>query len=200
MVEISEDLYFRWVNSRTVNRMQRCVKYLILVVLFASFLATVPIFPSAETDSASLESSYVIAGDDNKIKLLVIIDRAYYDDFDDDGEEDDVIIEYRIFVLDYSDYDDDWGYERTYHIWAYTTLTLPSGLRYTYFFDFATVEGVEITQVWIDGAQEEGWYKFSIYTDGYDDNVKGDYERIVFDPPGGGLPGPPSIVMKIVQL
>ena len=180
--------------------MQRGVKYLILVVLFASFLAAVPVLASAETDSASLELSYIIADDDYKVKLLVIIDHAYYDDYDNDGEEDDVITEYRIFVLENHDCNDDYRYERAYHIWAYTTLKLPSGLSYTYYFDFTTVEGVEITQVWIDGAQEEGWYTFSIYADGYDEDVKGDYERIVFDPPGGGLPGPPSIDMTIVQL
>ena len=132
--------------------------------------------------------------DGGETGVQVDITRATYLSLEADGVADDIVTDFRVatsralvFQVSY----------------LYCFLELPSGLTYVYVLKvIGTYSQLVLTLGWIDVASESGWYTFYIYAEiaephhshwGYDD--------VYFDPPDGGIPGPPLVqVMSIGYL
>ncbi len=118
--------------------------------------------------------------------VLVDIRQATYLSLEPDGVRDDVITEFRVeasrtlmFQLSY----------------LYCFLELPSGRTYLYILKvIGTYSQLVLTLGWIDVASESGWYTFYIYAEIVEQfHSHWGYDETYFDPPDGGIPGPPLV-------
>ena len=83
--------------------MQRGVKILLVAVFFVSMLAASSNLAALQTQDMSPDITNVMSWDDD-LKLVVIIDQAYYDDYDEDEVEDDVVTSFRVLITDEYNY------------------------------------------------------------------------------------------------
>jgi len=187
MVQNWENLNRMWYIYRVlVKGMQKRQKIMVIGFLFIALIAALPGQVSADSD---------FDDDDECISIVVIT--AEYLDYDNDGYEDDIITIFKVIPPD-----DDWEKGR---IDIDCCVEKPSGKSISAEFSVYTRNGVEITIVWFDWADEPGDYilvikaEASDYDD--DDEVGPGYIAHVFDPPGGSDPGPPVIaIMSIDEL
>ncbi len=160
--------------------MRRQWKLFLLAVVFVSFIAFMP----ADTLAAYYDFR-------DRDALVVIIDEAYYADYDSDGNQDDVVTVFRIMINDID------GNNGQNLVIVSCVLELTSGVEYHFAFEEKTKVGFEATLVWYNTATELGWYDFSVKAvyEGHEG-----FDRIAFDPPGKGGGEPPVIaIARILQ-
>ncbi len=154
---------------------------MIIGFLFITLIAALPGQVSAESD------------DDECISIVVI--KADYLDYDNDGYEDDIITIFKVIPPA----NNDWKKGR---INIECKVEKPSGDSLSIEFEVYTNNGVEITIVWFDWADESGYYILYIEAGASDDEYdwveSADVEH-VFDPPGGSDPGPPVIAIMYID-
>ena len=165
-----------------MNGMQRRYKILVMGFLVIALIAAQPTQVSADRDD-----DY----DDESLSIEVV--RAEYLDYDKDGKEDDIITVFRVITPD-----DEWEKGEIYISCA---VQKPSGDTIGTTFEVYTRDGVEITIVWFNWADEKGDYTLYIKAAADDDDVGPAYMKHVFDPPGGKDVGEPEIaIMNIDEL
>lgn len=168
--------------------MKRQLKLLLLAVVLTSFLAFMPM----DTDAAAVVPLPIDTWSDDDIKLDVIIVDAYYTDFDGDGKEDDIITVFRVVI----DNDDDNSFLSKVKVDC--KITTPSGDSYKFKFDEYTQNGFVATLVWLNTANEPGWYDFGI-SSSISKEIKVN-DELTFDPPGGGDKGElPAISIDSIE-
>jgi hypothetical protein len=123
----------------------------------------------------------VLAVDD--LQLVVIIDQAYYADYDEDGIEDDVVTSFRVLVADDDNFVIGGDSSVNYMLNIQTELVLPSGALSTYDFQVSTTNGVGITLGWVNHATEAGWYDFTVNAECVNVVIDSGKDSVTFDPP-----------------
>ena len=127
--------------------------------------------------------------DKNNDSLLVSITKAVYIDLDLDGQSDDILTEFDIATPA--------GEWNIYLTIIFCELILPSGYAF-YFFTF--VKGdyaiIETSLGWFNCAVEEGWYLIRVHALALGPDAPNyDCGETLFDPPDGGIVGPPEIAI-----
>ena len=178
--------------------MQRGVKILLVAVFFVSMLAASSNLAALQTQDMSPDITNVMSWDDD-LKLVVIIDQAYYDDYDEDEVEDDVVTSFRVLITDEYNYVLGGDYDFILILNISTELTLPSGQSYNFDFQITTSNGVGITLGWVNYVTESGWYEFSVDAVCINSYITPDRDSVEFDPPELD-PGNPEIDMVLKQL
>ncbi len=108
---------------------------------------------------------------------------AYYGDLDNGGYQDDIHV---ILLFDL-------GYYSFYEVLYDITLTLPSGVSYTYTIYFlATYEYIRIDNEFLNYATESGDYQVEITALMVTPSYILDTASCIFDPPGGDGGAPPT--------
>jgi hypothetical protein len=132
--------------------------------------------------------------DDWDESLRIVVDKATYIDYDNDGYEDDILTIFKIITPD-----DDWESGK---IDVSCAVQKPSGGSLAISFSVKTEDGVEITIVWFNFADEAGWYTLYIKAATVkNDDVGPAYIAHKFDPPGGKDNMPPGIdIIDIEEL
>ena len=138
--------------------------------------------------SSSVNSVSAYTPDESKLSAVfnVTILDAGYSDMDGGIDKNDVYV-----ILEFN-----LGYALYYEFDYYITLTLPSGISYTYFvWVIAWVETIQLTNIFYNHATESGNY--SVYIDAlmYYPEYIWDYDFIAFDPPGGSAGGDPEFLV-----
>jgi hypothetical protein len=127
----------------------------------------------------------------NRDVVVVIIDEAYYTDYDNDGKEDDVVT---VFTVIIDDYDGNNG-QNTVEVSC--LLELPSGTEFKFAFEEKTKIGFQATLVWYNTAIEVGWYELRVEASYQAYEA---FDTITFDPPGkGGSESPVICIAGIEQ-
>ena len=112
----------------------------------------------------------------NSVSVSTTVNYANYGDFDGDGYEDDVYINVTI----------DLSGGNVYNFDYYLTLTLPSGLSYTYGYSFVTdYDRLVIHHYLMGHATEPGWYDVDIDIIMKTGGIYHTAAYYIFDPPGG---------------
>jgi len=171
---------------------KRYVKLLFLAV----FISILVILPDQANAAYLWDGSDDLDGWDDSLRIVV--DKATYMDYDNDRLDDDILTIFRIITPE------NWVIGE---IDVTCALEKPSGETLVFRFDVKTKNGVEITLVWFNAADEPGWYTLYISAEVKKANSLGNGEigpgLIVheFDPPGGSDVGPPEIqIMSIREL
>ncbi|MDF1540046.1 MAG: hypothetical protein P1Q69_14220 [Candidatus Thorarchaeota archaeon] len=175
--------------------MQRGIKLLVVAVFIVSILAVGSNLAKIQAQSILPDSTSILAEDN--LQIVVIIDQAYYADYDEDGMDDDIITSFRVLVADGGDYiiGDDSGVN--YVIDIQTELILPSGDIKTYGFQITTQNGVGITLGWINYVTESGWYDFTVNAICLNIVMDSSQDSVTFDPPGD--PGDTPVIDIVLK-
>lgn len=114
---------------------------------------------------------------------------TYYADLDNDGYEDDILLDLYVELLTFSYWDTIFGKNME----LYVELELPSGAYHDYGFEITAYQPTfNIVLECYDHATESGDY--TAHAIGFvEGNSYGLYHWVVFDPPGGSKPVPPSM-------
>jgi len=164
---------------------KRHVKLLILAV-FISMLVVLPDQVNALAVDYTPVTLDKKVDDDREESLRIVVDEATYMDYDEDGSKDDILTIFRIITPD-----DEWEGGK---IEVGCAVVKPSGESLAINFEFKTEEGAEITIVWLNFADEPGWYTLYVKAGATRDvDVGPAYIVHEFDPPGGHDQGPPEI-------
>jgi hypothetical protein len=159
---------------------------LVIGFLFITFLTILPDLVSA---------AYLWDGNYEDEYLEINVLRAEYLDYDNDKIEDDIITVFEIIPPE-----DEWEGKGVLYISC--AIEKPSGASITTSFEVKTRDGVEITIVWFNWADEPGDYTLYIKAEGVSDGDSfNGYIEHVFDPPGGRDDDMPHIaIMSIDEL
>jgi len=123
--------------------------------------------------------SFTLVGGAGDVTVVPTIDYANYGDFDGDGFEDDVYINVTI----------DLSGANVYNFQYILTLTLPSGLFYTYQYTIVTDSNLVLHHYLMDHATEPGWYDVDVDITMKTGGISTAHAEYIFDPPGGGSNG-----------
>ncbi|NWF96880.1 MAG: hypothetical protein HXY34_12130 [Candidatus Thorarchaeota archaeon] len=158
------------------HRRNLIIGFFVVILFFA-----LPCGTSAATDEEPIDSNASLS-----------ITYANYLDLDNDGLSDDILTESLLLV------------PRQLDVWftlQATVLTLPSGILLG---NVITLDqdytGLTVTIGWYNAAKEPGWYKVSAFAVVI--TLSGPIvlqAEMLFDPPGGGDPGPPLITDVLVE-
>ncbi len=158
------------VKRRPENSSKKVYMRVLLICITALVLVA---FSNVPTASAYTQNSDYIN---------VIIYDAYYGDLDQGGVDNDIHVTL-LFDL---------GYYAYYEIYYDISLTLPSGLTYTYRVHvLAWYEHIRIDNEFLNHATEAGDYKVEVVALMVFPSVILDSASLVFDPPGGDGGGDP---------
>ncbi|RMG34074.1 MAG: hypothetical protein D6732_11010 [Methanobacteriota archaeon] len=132
----------------------------------------------------SRASSQVKVQDTSETSISVAILFANYTDLDEDGYMDDVYAEVSIDLYG--------GVAYTFEY--YVTLTLPSGLNFSYLFIISTnYQSFTIYNFFYDHATESGWYTLNIDATLNNGGRSTATSTLIFDPPGGSGGSDPDL-------
>lgn len=124
----------------------------------------------------SLNASQMSITDTSEPTIVVEILFANYTDLDDDGYLDDVYAEVSVELSG----------AVAYTFEYFVTLTLPSGLNFSYLFIISTnYQSFNIYNYFYDHAIETGWYTLDVDATLNNGGRSTASSTLVFDPPGG---------------
>jgi hypothetical protein len=157
--------------------------------MLAVFISILVVLPD------QVNAAYLWEGDDDWDETLeIVVIEATYMDYDNDKQEDDILTIFQIIVPD------EW---EKGEIDVSCAVEKPSGMILATSFTVKTKGSVEITIVWINYADEAGWYTLYVKADvkkANIDDVGPAYIEHEFDPPGWDK-GPPEIeLVSIIEL
>ena len=160
-------------------------KYLVIPIITALLLVSL----SYGTRAARPNSVGISSEDSTEpISISVRISEAYYADIDNDGLEDDI---YSTVQIDLS------GSQR-YFLDYYITLTLPSGLNFSYYYSINTVwSQLTIGNYFWNHAIEQGDYTLTVQAILWTGGISHAGHSYTFDPPGGSDEGDPTFDITV---